>query len=478
MKVRQYRTGRGLSFSELSELSGLSVSYLNEIEKGKKYPKPEKTKALAKALKVPVRELTSPEVEGNLAPVADLLRSNFLEELPLEFFGIEPGKVVELIAQAPKKVGAFVSTLVDLSRNYSLREENFFFGALRAYLEMHHNYFEELEEAADRFRDTHGALPVGASAVVTFLRKLLEEKFSYQIVQDGLAGYPELQNLRAVFLPRSRRLLLQGGLSEVQRAFQFGKELGFQYMGLSDRAQTSSLLRVHSFEEVLNHFKASYFSAALLINRRSFVEDLRQFLEAKKWDEALMREWFVKYTASPETVIQRMSNLLPSAFGIRKLFVWRFVHTPETGSVRMDRELNLVRDRLASRHSVQEHFCSRWSAIGLLEKVNGQHTILAAVQRAKIMDTGDTYLCFTMARPSLPVVDHKVSITLGLLIDEDLSKKIQFLHDPDIEDRLVNHTCERCSLDDCRERTAPPSLYLARERNQQVREAIRKLDAE
>ena len=476
LKVRQFRTGHGLSFSELSGLSGLSVSYLNEIEKGKKYPKPDKAKALARALKVSVKELTSLEMEGNLSPVGDLLQSHFLEELPLEFFGIEPGKVIELIAQAPKKVGAFVSTLVDLSRHYSLREEHFFFGALRAYLEMHHNYFEELEEAVDRFRETYGPLPAGASGVVRFLRKILEDQFGYQIVVGGLSGYPEFQDLRAVFLPSSRRLLLHADLSEVQRAFQYGKELGFQFMSLSIRAQTSSLLRAHSFEEVLNHFKASYFSAALLIDRKAFVEDLRRFLESKTWDEAMMREWFLKYTASPETIIQRMSNLLPSEFGIRKLFVWRFVHTPDTGFVRMDRELNLVRDRMTSRHSAQEHFCPRWSAVGLLQSVNGQHETLALAQRAKIFDTNDTYLSFTMARPALPVVDHKVSITLGLLIDEDLSKKVHFLHDPDIEDRIVNHTCERCSLDDCRERIALPSIHQAREKNHRIKEAIRRLD--
>lgn len=476
LKVRQFRNSLELSFAALSDLSGLSVSYLNEIEKGKKYPKPEKARALAKALGVSVVELTSLQLEGNLAPVGDLLQSNFLEELPLEFFGIEPAKVIELIAQAPKEVGAFISTLVDLSRNYSLREENFYFGALRAYLEMHHNYFEDLEEAVDRFRREHGQLPVGDKDVVAFLRGLLEKQYGYEIVQNGLSEYPELEDLRAVYLPRHRRLLLHAGLSEVQRAFQYGKELGFQYLGISSRAQTSSLLRVHSFEEVLNHFKASYFSAALLIDRKAFVQDLRHFLEQDHWDEGMMRHWFVKYTASPETIIQRMSNLLPSEFGIRKFFVWRFIHTPDSGAVAMDRELNLVRDRLPSRHTAQEHFCRRWSAVRLLHVVNGQHKPLALAQRARIHDTDDTYLCFTMARPALPEVDHKVSITLGLLIDETLGEKVQFLQDPALEDQVVNHTCERCGITDCQERVAPPTLLKAREKNHRIKETLKRLN--
>ena len=42
LKLKQIRTDRSLSLFGLSKLSGLSKSYLNEIENGKKYPKPDK----------------------------------------------------------------------------------------------------------------------------------------------------------------------------------------------------------------------------------------------------------------------------------------------------------------------------------------------------------------------------------------------------------------------------------------------------
>ncbi|MFZ2897892.1 MAG: helix-turn-helix domain-containing protein [Saprospiraceae bacterium] len=477
LKVRQRRMELGLSFLEMSEASGLSVSYLNEIEKGKKYPKPEKIKALAKALKVQANDLTSTELEGNLAPVGDLLRSNFLRELPLEFFGIELAKVVELIAMAPGQVGAFISTLVDLSRNYSLREENFYFGALRAYLEMHHNYFEDLEEAAERFRDTTGPLPAGAGRVAELLQSLLTERYGYTVDTGVLERHPGLHGMRAVFIPGKKKLLLQSGLTNVQRAFQFAKELGFQYMGLTERAQTASLLRVHSFEEVLSHFKASYFAAALLVGREAFVEELRAWMRQEVWDEDIVRRWTEKYAASPETIIQRMSNLLPSEFGLRKLFIWRFVQDPATGGIRLDKELNLIRDRLHSRNGIAEHFCRRWPAVGLLKEVNGLHEPVVVAQRAVHHDTGEVFLCFTVARPALPVADHKVSIVLGLLLDDELEKTIRFAADPALENRSVGHTCERCSMADCAERAASPVIYQAREKLHQIRNALEALNA-
>ena len=66
LKVKQLRTGLKLSFAQLAEQSGLSVSYLNEIEKGKKYPRADKIALLAKALKIDVESLTSTELMKQL----------------------------------------------------------------------------------------------------------------------------------------------------------------------------------------------------------------------------------------------------------------------------------------------------------------------------------------------------------------------------------------------------------------------------
>ena len=42
LKLRQFRARRGFGLKDLAERSGLSVSYLSEIETGRKYPKTEK----------------------------------------------------------------------------------------------------------------------------------------------------------------------------------------------------------------------------------------------------------------------------------------------------------------------------------------------------------------------------------------------------------------------------------------------------
>lgn len=51
-KTRYLRLQKGYSYQELSKKTGLSTSYLNDIEKGKRYPKPDKISTLADAFEV------------------------------------------------------------------------------------------------------------------------------------------------------------------------------------------------------------------------------------------------------------------------------------------------------------------------------------------------------------------------------------------------------------------------------------------
>ena len=67
LKVKQLRQERNLSFAELALGTGMSISYLNEIEKGKKYPKEDKIELLARALGTTAPELVSPRLTKQLA---------------------------------------------------------------------------------------------------------------------------------------------------------------------------------------------------------------------------------------------------------------------------------------------------------------------------------------------------------------------------------------------------------------------------
>ncbi|NNE30242.1 MAG: helix-turn-helix transcriptional regulator [Saprospiraceae bacterium] len=479
--VKQLRQEKKLSFSDLAKASGMSVSYLNEIEKGKKYPKPEKLAALAKALNVTSLTLENQIFPQSLAPVKELLESNFLNELPLDLFGIELSKVAEIIANSPLRVGAFINTLVELSRNYALRESHFFFGALRAYQELNYNYFGDIEEAALTFSKGHQLENLDSIPVET-LAGILEDDFGYDIVENGLDKYPEFKNMRSLFVPKQKKLLLQRGINRMQKAFQLGKEIGFNHLGLKDRSLTSSLLKVDNFDTVLTHATAAYFSVALLINLKRFTNDLEGFFSNEEWDGQAFMGLMKKYSAAPEMFFQRLTNVLPKKFGIKKLFFLRFLHDPSQDRFEIDKELHLHRKHHPHSNGLREHYCRRWMALTLLNELHEMESTgkyvgtIAGVQRSKFFGTEDEYLGFTVARPANPQSPYNVSLTLGMIIDEDLRSKIKFVDDPAIQVKEVNTTCERCPIEDCAERSAEPKIIRKRERRKAMLKRLQNLE--
>ena len=465
LKIRHLRLRKGLSFQELSRSSGLSVSYLNEIEKGKKKPKPEKLLHLAKALDIPPQELQEPSLEGPLKPVEDLLKSNFLREIPFHLFGIELHKVVDIISQAPKRVSAFISTLVELARHYSLREENFYFGALRAYLEMHNNYFEELEREVERFRqESQIEIRPGQEAdPVQKLQDILKHEFGFELVENGLDPWPELYRVRALCIAHKRQLLIQSRLNPTQRAFQIGKELGFQFLQLRQRAYTASLFKVESFEHVLSHFKAGYFSAALLMPKDEMSKDIQKFLRAKTFGPKDLLQWLYRYPATGEMFFQRLTNLLPQVFGLKNIFLIRVLYRPRLskkgGIFQVDKELHLDRQHHPHANQLDEHYCRRWASIHLIQRQISEKskTPLADLRRVQFYNTREEYLLLSIARPPYRPKGRLAAIELGILLDKKSRKKFNFPLQ-DIPLTIVNKTCERCPIENCNERAAAPHL--------------------
>lgn len=480
LKVKQHRQAKSLSFVELAGLTGMSVSYLNEIEKGKKYPKAHKIELLATALQVPVAELVSGEVSDSLIPVAELLRSNFLNELPLEQYGIDTTKVVEIIAAAPPRVGAFVSTLLELARDYTSTRENFYFGALRAYLELHNSYFEELEQAVLRFAEAVG-LPSERPLRPDLLKALLERHFGYVVDEAGLDAFPELSSLRALFLPGKKTLWLHSRLNGAQRGFQYGKELGFAFLALKERAWTSSLMRSKTFDEVLNHSRAIYFSVALHLPQAQLLDALRQLFQRPTWDGARLLYLLERFDVTPEMLFHRMTNLLPRFFQMQKLFFLRFVHDPAADSFRVDKELYLHLNYASFSNRSQEHHCRRWQSISLLQELLSPQREgavpdqLAAAQISHNLHGGHAFLCFSIARRGYPTPAYNVSNTLCLLITPAVEEQVAFLKDPAILHREVYSTCERCRLESCQERSAAPTIAAKRAQQQQIQETLQRL---
>lgn len=475
LKVRQLRQKRGLNFQELSKKTGISVSYLNEIEKGKKYPKADKIVALAALFEISYDSLVSLRLEAELKPIGELLHSNILQELPMDMFGLESGTILEILSKAPAKVNAFISTLIQITRNFDMNKGQLYFATLKSYQEMYDNYFPEIELYAANFREKYiensdGSIP---SAV---LRGLLEDIYNYTIDEQGIVSHAALGEIRSILKRSSLKpvLLMNPKLSEPQRSFIFARELAFNYMDLSPRPDTSTWVEINSFDEVLNNFKASYFASALMIPEKAIAERCRLFFSNKKFEMRILERLLDKYGVTAEMLMQRMTNIIPKYIGINELFFLKFSKQINSNEFQLTKELHLGGQQSPHGNELQEHYCRKWMAIKSIwtSALSEQSLNITGGQISSYYESDKSYFLCSIAPSKSEVESRFNSLSIGILLDDKNRGKINFLEDPNIAKEMVGVTCENCPAQDCNVRQSEPYKYLLAKRKVDLKHAL------
>lgn len=482
MKLKQLRKDRGFSLKELSNKTNLSISYLSEIEAAKKYPKPEKLIQIAAALGIAFDDIVSTKVDTTLDPLAGILNSEVLKEFPFEFFGIAPREILQLAGQSPKEAAALVRTLLEIAHSYDMRVEQFLFAALRSYQKMHGNYLPDLETAAEKYAADH-KIEIQRTIPMQTLPTILRKEYGYIIDETTLIHYPELKRFRSIYVDGSPpRLILNPKLLPSQKAFLIGREIGYRCLGLKEHTVTSSWLKIESFEQVLNNFKASYFSGSLLMNHQLLHQDLRGFFRKRRWNGQNLLAIMRRYSATPEMFFYRLSQLVPKLFNLHEMFYLRFNNKAGSDVYELTKELNMSRVMVPHGIGLNEHYCRRWLSIRLLKNLStkskiSQDPVLVGAQRSFFMDSQAEFFIITLARPLVLTEDTNSSITIGFLINDALKENIRFWDDPAIPKIDVNETCERCRLTraECAERTAPPTIYKRQQRLLQQEQILQQL---
>lgn len=472
-KVKYLRQAHNLSFQELSEKTGLSISYLHDIEKGKKYPKVDKISSLANAFEVSYDFMVSMSASKKLQPIIDILQSDFFKVFPLELFGMNAYKLFELFSNTPDKVNAFISTIVTITRNYQMRSEHFYFAALRSYQDMHDNYFEALEQATENFRQKNGK-----TSSVKDLEAALAH-YNITVDRQQLAKLDLPSQHRSYFSKQKQVLFLNKGLSPAQERFLLGRELAFQYLEIKDRPYIMRITNIESFEHLLNNFKASYFSVALLMDEKELIKDLQTFGQASEWQPQSLIELVEKYDVTPEMFLQRLTNILPHHFGIKDLFFIRLATDDSLQHFHMTKELHLSRMHSPYANLTNEHYCRKWVSVSILKNLRASTSKtkwIADAQISSYWETDNHYLCLSFAKKDPYEPQKNSSVTIGLMINEQVKHNFHFLRHPKFKIRTVNTTCERCSMTDCEARAAAPITLERINAVEDVNQIVKKLD--
>ncbi len=479
LKVKALRQEKGLSYQQLAEKTGMSLSYVHDIETGKKFPKADKILSLAKALGVDYDYLVSLRASKKLQPIIDLINSDFINAIPWEHFGLTPAALLDLFSNTPDKVTAFISTLLKISRSYQLSKESFYNAALRSYQDLQDNYFEDLENAVRRFRKEYkwkDVLPVETSTLEFALQKL-----DVQVNRKRMHSMEALQNLRSYYSTVKKTLFINKAFSPAQEKFLIAREIAFHYLGITDRPYETIIQHSDSFDMLLNNFKASYFAVALLMPEEKFTEDVKRIVMKQKWNDKAWLDLCIKYDVTPEMMMQRLTNILPSHFSIDHLFFLRLSGDVAKDEFEITKELHLSQVHNPYANATHEHYCRRWVSINsikdiaqLVAKKKYKQPVLD-VQISQYWQTHNRYLCISIAKPAAKGSNEIVSVTIGLLIDQKLSQTMPFVNDTAIPVKMVHTTCERCGIMDCKERAAQPVEILKQQQQEKINAAFKQL---
>lgn len=488
MKVRQARTAAGLTLTELARRSGLSPSYLTEIEKGRKYPRNDKILNLAAALGKEYDELVSIKLRPSLRHLESTLSSSIFRRFPFAEFGLETGDLVTLLTREPEKASALLHAVLEIGRQYDLQEEDFLRAALRSYREIHENYFPDLENAALDFTEEFGGKyefniegPISRAS----LEALLQEEYGYVLDYERIGRRPPLTAYRSVFLSgKQPRLLLNDQLYPRQIKFLLARELGYHYLELDDRSTESTPDEIHSFQQLLDDFRAAYFGGALLMPQAAMLADLEQFFGQPRWEAARLENMLLRYDVTPEMLFYRFSELIPQHFGF-KLHFLRFHHSDD--SFRLIKHLNMNQLPVPSGIGLHEHYCRRWLSMRLIREMeqgraSGEIGDIPppGAQISEFLETGEQFLSFGFARSMVLFAGVHSGVVVGFRLTPALRRTVRFLDDDAIPHVIIHETCERCPLSraECKVRAAAPILLQANQAKAARQAALEELRRE
>ena len=81
-----------------------------------------------------------------------------------------------------------------------------------------------------------------------------------------------------------------------------------------------------------------------------------------------------------------------------------------------------------------------------------------SLDEVQIAEPEGSYLCISLAKKSTDQPGAATSVTIRLLVNEQLKRLFKWLNDPSLEQQNVHTTCERCAMEHCSERMAKPMV--------------------
>ncbi len=436
-RVRRVRGQMGLTQTRMAEELGVSISYLNLIERNQRPLTASFLLKLSNVYNLDLRQLTGGDDDRLASDVGKALADPMLRGLD-----IGRAEIQEFVTASPGIAQAFLRLQAASREARSGRSEDAVgaeavgpLEAVRAFIQERRNHFAELENRAEALADE---LRLGAADFFSAVSDRLRARHNITVRILPADVMPEL--LRRLDL-HGRQLQLSELLDPASRSFQAAYQLGLiEAKADIDTVTERAGLPDAVSERLLVQNLGNYFAAALMMPYARF----HAACEATGYDLDLLQ---ARFGAGLEQVAHRLTTLQrPGARGVPFFLI------------RVDRAGNISKRFSAGGFHFSRHGgnCALWSPHSVFERPG-------RIERQLVeMEDGVRYLTIarTVRAYAQPFGGVRPEYAIAIGCEAKHAHGLIYAHGLDLDTGAavpIGLGCEICERHDCRQRAQPPA---------------------
>ena len=444
-KIKAFRRQLGIQANKLSEQIGISASYLNLIESGKRNVDSNLIIKICSELRINVSDLTSKSDLNLENDISELLSDEIFEDL--DILGPE---VKDLVASNPKMAKA----LIKLGDNFKQKDHDIvnkvenisgkiidsrraaFPGEVIAdFLQENKNYFPKLEEFAnDIFKEVKQNNRTRYIALCEFLKRKYGVQVKDVIPEEG-------KPFSKIYKEKEKVLLLSDYISLETKKLYAAAQIA--HIGAKDQINfylSNFKFPSNEAKELSRIALLNYCGAAILMPYKLFHKECKNL----KYDLELLQNTFA---TSFEQVAHRVTCLQdPKLPGIP----FHFLRVDVAGNI--SKRLSLSGIEIPRYGGA----CPRWNVYSAFSRPG---VIQAAVSK---MSNGEKYVCIarTVEKGVGRYGQKKSMLSIGLGCEAKYAKDFIYTENLDLNDKKselpIGVSCRTCDRLDCSQRAFPP----------------------
>jgi len=444
-KIKAFRRQLGIQANTLSLQLGISPSYLNLIESGKRKIDGDLILKICKELKIQLSDLTSKtdlNLENN---ISELLGDELFEDL--DILGPEVKDLVNTnpkIAKALIKLGdnfkqkdhEIVNRVENLSGKIIDNRKGSFPGEVVSdFLQENKNYFPKLENFAN---EVFNEIKINNRATYMSLCNFLKNKYGIK-VKDVLPK--EEKPFSKMFYKKNRELLLSDYVALETKKLYAGAQIAQEgAMDIIDNYLSNFSFPSDESKKLTKVALLNYCGAAILMPYKMFHNECMK----QKYDLELLQNTFA---CTFEQIAHRVTCLQdPDLPGIP----FHFLRVDVAGNISKRFSLSGIE---IPRYGGA---CPRWNVYSAFSRPG---VIQAALSK---MTNGEKYVCIarTVEKGVGRYGRKKSMLSIGLGCEAKYAKDFIYTEHMDLSDKKseipIGVSCRTCDRLDCSQRAFPP----------------------